>query len=86
MLSTDKTKRAQIFVCIAIVLMLISMIGASLIQTSGGRVKVDEVNWVDTDGIRKTALVLVGEFLGGAYERSRLYDPGFSHGYREAKP
>ena len=37
-------------------------------------------------GIRKTALVLVGEFLGGAYERSRLYDPGFSHGYREAKP
>lgn len=61
MLSTDKTKRAQIFVCIAIVLMLISMIGASLIQTSGGRVKVDEVNWVDTDGIRKTALLLVPE-------------------------
>ena len=49
MLSNDKTKRAKIFVCIAIVLMLISMIGASLIQTSGGRVKVDEVNWVDTD-------------------------------------
>lgn len=47
--------------CIAIVLMLISMIGASLIQTSGGRVKVDEVNWVDTDGIRKTALLLVPE-------------------------
>lgn len=36
MLSNDKTKRAKIFVCIAIVLMLISMIGASLIQTSGG--------------------------------------------------
>ena len=61
MLSNDKTKRAKIFVCIAIVLMLISMIGASLIQTSGGRVKVDEVNWVDTDGIRKTALLLVPE-------------------------
>ena len=61
MLSTDKTKRAKIFVCIAIVLMLTSMIGASLIQTSGGRVKVDEVNWVDTDGIRKTALLLVPE-------------------------
>lgn len=61
MLSTDKTKRAKIFVCIAIVLMLISMIGAALIQTSGGRVKVDEVNWVDTDGIRKTALLLVPE-------------------------
>lgn len=61
MLSNDKTKCAKIFVCIAIVLMLISMIGASLIQTSGGRVKVDEVNWVDTDGIRKTALLLVPE-------------------------
>ena len=61
MLSNNKTKRAKIFVCIAIVLMLISMIGASLIQTSGGRVKVDEVNWVDTDGIRKTALLLVPE-------------------------
>lgn len=34
--------------------------------------------------IRKTALVLVGGFLGEAYERSRLYDPSFSHGCREA--
>jgi len=36
--------------------------------------------------IAKTALVLVGEFLGGAYELSRLYDPAFSHGFREARP
>ena len=36
-------------------------------------------------GIRKTALVLVGEFLGrGGYERSKLYDPAFTTGYREA--
>lgn len=34
--------------------------------------------------ITKTALVLVGDFLKGGAERSRLYDPGFSHGYREA--
>ena len=34
--------------------------------------------------IRKTALVLVGGFLGDEYERSRLYDPSFSHGCREA--
>ncbi|MBQ9010723.1 MAG: precorrin-4 C(11)-methyltransferase [Clostridia bacterium] len=34
--------------------------------------------------IRKTALVLVGDFLSGPGERSRLYDPGFTHAYREA--
>lgn len=37
-------------------------------------------------GINKTALVLVGEFLRASYQRSRLYDPGFATGYREAKP
>ncbi len=35
-------------------------------------------------GIGKTALVLVGDFLGGAYSRSKLYDPGFSTEFREA--
>jgi len=38
--------------------MFISMIGASLIQSSGGRVHVEEVTWVDTDGIKKSALLL----------------------------
>ena len=36
-------------------------------------------------GIIKTALICVGDFLGGEYELSRLYAPGFSTGYREAK-
>lgn len=35
-------------------------------------------------GIRKTALVIVGDFLGGSSGRSRLYDPAFSTEYREA--
>lgn len=35
-------------------------------------------------GISRTALVLVGGFLGDGYERSRLYDPSFTTGYREA--
>lgn len=40
------------------------------------------------NGIYKTALVLVGDFLGAAYERSCLYDPAFSTEYRkgETKP
>lgn len=37
-------------------------------------------------GISRTALVLVGDFLSGGHERSRLYDPGFSTGFREARP
>lgn len=37
-------------------------------------------------GISRTALVLVGDFLGGEYARSRLYDPDFSTGFREARP
>lgn len=37
------------------------------------------------NGIRKTALILVGDFLGNAYDRSRLYAPDFSTEYREAE-
>jgi len=35
-------------------------------------------------GITKTALVLVGQFLGDEFERSKLYDETFSHEYRQA--
>ena len=34
-------------------------------------------------GIKKTALILVGEFLGEHGESSKLYDKSFSHGYRK---
>jgi len=36
-------------------------------------------------GISRTALVLVGDFLSAGYERSRLYDPSFTTGYREGQ-
>lgn len=36
------------------------------------------------NNISKTALITVGEFLGDKYERSLLYDPGFTHEFREA--
>ena len=39
----------------------------------------------EENGIHKMALILVGGFLGDRYERSRLYDPGFSHQFREAE-
>lgn len=36
--------------------------------------------------ISKTALVLVGNFLGKDYQRSKLYDPTFTTGFREGRP
>ncbi|MEM1483770.1 precorrin-4 C(11)-methyltransferase [Oscillospiraceae bacterium PP1C4] len=36
------------------------------------------------NNITKTALILVGNFLGNEYERSKLYDPAFTHEFREA--
>ncbi|MCI8856272.1 MAG: precorrin-4 C(11)-methyltransferase [Clostridiaceae bacterium] len=37
----------------------------------------------DRAQITKTALIVVGRFLGSGYERSRLYDPSFTTGFRE---
>ena len=35
--------------------------------------------------VKRTALVIVGEFLGKEYGRSKLYSPDFSTEYRSAK-
>ena len=39
---------------------------------------------VKESGLVNTALIMVGDFLGSGYGRSKLYDPSFSTGYREA--
>jgi precorrin-4/cobalt-precorrin-4 C11-methyltransferase len=39
----------------------------------------------EMNGVDKTALIVVGGFLGNNYERSKLYDPGFSHGFRTGR-
>lgn len=36
------------------------------------------------NNITKTALIMVGNFLGNEYERSKLYDPTFTHEFRTA--
>ena len=36
------------------------------------------------EGVTKTALITVGGFLGDEYDRSKLYDPTFTTGFREA--
>lgn len=37
------------------------------------------------NGVKKMALIVIGEFLGTHYERSKLYHPGFSTEYRKAE-
>ena len=37
------------------------------------------------EGIDRTALIIVGNVLDGKYSYSRLYDPGFSTGFRNGK-
>lgn len=39
----------------------------------------------EKNGINKTALIVVGDFLGENRHLSKLYDPGFETGYRKAK-
>ncbi|MEG0370882.1 MAG: precorrin-4 C(11)-methyltransferase [Clostridium sp.] len=41
-------------------------------------------NIASENNIKKTALIMVGEFLGNEYELSKLYDPSFSHEFRES--
>jgi precorrin-4/cobalt-precorrin-4 C11-methyltransferase len=39
---------------------------------------------VKSEGVKKTALVAVGQFLGSDYELSKLYDKTFTHEFRRA--
>ena len=39
---------------------------------------------VEKEGINKMAQILVGGFIDGEYNRSKLYDPSFSHKFRSA--
>lgn len=39
----------------------------------------------EENGITKTALITVGDFLNSEFTRSKLYDPGFTTEFREAK-
>ncbi len=40
---------------------------------------------IEEAGIESTALIMVGDFLEADYSPSRLYDPSFSHAYRQGR-
>ncbi|MBQ7261659.1 MAG: precorrin-4 C(11)-methyltransferase [Lachnospiraceae bacterium] len=50
------------------------------------RCRVGElVKTASDNGIRNTALMITGDFLGDKYEKSRLYDGDFTTGFRKGK-
>jgi len=50
--------RNKIVLWIAIIMMIVSMLGASAIQSSGGKVTVTDVKWVNSYGMTVTGLLL----------------------------
>lgn len=58
----DKVKKnAKKWCLIAIVMMLISMIGASIVQTDGGKVAVKDIRWETTQGYEMCGLLFIPE-------------------------
>lgn len=52
-------KTAKRWLCIALILMLVSMIGASLVQTNFGTVTVKDLRWENTMGYQQSGLLFV---------------------------
>lgn len=54
-------RKASTWVCIALILCLISMLGASFVQTSGGRVTIKDLRWETKTGHEMSALLYIPE-------------------------
>ena len=54
-----KFPKCKLALLIAIVMMIVSMVGASLVQSSGGRVNISEVRWINSQGYAMAGLLLV---------------------------
>lgn len=56
-----KDKRALRFLAISLVLCLVSMLGASFVQTSGGKVTIKDLRWETPSGHLMSALLFIPE-------------------------
>lgn len=54
-------KRAKVWLCIAIALMLLSMVVVSTVQTAGGKVTIKDLRWETTVGVQMSGLLFVPE-------------------------
>ncbi|WP_241494486.1 alpha/beta hydrolase family protein [Bacillus coahuilensis] len=57
----NKGKGPKFYVIVSIVLCLISMVGASFVQTSGGQVEMKDLRWETASGHMMSALLLIPE-------------------------
>ena len=56
-----KLSKNKVLLLIAALLMIVSMLGASCVQSSFGKVKVSDVKWINSQGLAMTGLLLVPE-------------------------
>ncbi len=72
-----KKQKAKAGICVAIALMIISMIGASLVQTSGGSVTVKDLRWETTSGYQMSGLLFIPK---GVSDKNKVPAIVTSHG------
>ena len=52
---------AKVWLCIALVLCLLSMIGTSIVQTASGKIKIETLSWVGEAGTKVAATLYIPE-------------------------
>ncbi|WP_010529119.1 MULTISPECIES: CocE/NonD family hydrolase [Lentibacillus] len=75
-------KRAKLFVILSVILCLVSMVGASFVQTSGGDVEVKELQWETPSGHLLSALLFVPD---GVSDENQAPGIVTSHGWYNNK-
>ncbi len=70
-------KKAKVWLCIAIGLMLLSMVAANIVQSSSGTVTVKDLRWETTQGLQMSGLLFVPD---GASADNKLPTIVTSHG------
>ncbi len=75
-------KKAKVFLCVSIAMMLISMIAVSLIQTNGGHVNVKHMYWETEAGIGVSATLYVPDTASADNPAPAVVT---SHGYLNNK-
>ena len=53
----EKKSRAKFWLCISLILCLVSALGASAVQTNFGKVTIKDMSWESTDGHQLSALL-----------------------------
>ena len=82
-------KSPEILVAVGIVGAVASAVLACKATTKAGAIveesknSLTDIRETKENGITKTALIVVGDFLGENYERSKLYDPAFTTEFRQ---